>query len=799
MEALAAVLRDPQIGGFAPGAVRELYDPEEAAAKEAIGELFGGVPEAGELRRRDDLVLLYFSGHGDLDVEDRLHLLFANSAPGPRLLTTALPASTIARCMEHSAARRQIVILDCCYAGAFGTKSVPGAQVGSVRQFGSREAAGRAQVLGPGEAAALAAIEAQAAGYGRMVLTASDRTQVARDRLPGEEAGTPSVFTRHLVAGLRSGAADLRGRGFVTVPALYEYVYREVKAEQPRQDPCLIVYEQKGGPLVLAQTAPERLREVPLPGEVRALLDSPLPVGVQAGVAALGQLLVGAHPGLRAAARRELEKIAADHDSRSVQEAARRTLAAAPSEPDAPAAAQEVEQQSQAQEAQEKRTEAEARRQAEGDQAARAEEMQRQAEAERRAAELQAAQEAERRRVAELETRRLEAIRLAEAEAQRRTEAEAQRQGEAQEAAQRQAAAHEVQRRAGGKAGAREMDQAAAQDVTVVAGRRIEQAERPAGSGGLGLSLRRLGAGGIGALGLVLVVIVGWHIITSGPTHTPRSAIDLAHPSAPDLDAAPDLRPPPVPDGMIEIPAGRFRMGSDENDKAASPNEKPPHEEVFDHPFYLDRTEVTVEAYAECVKAKRCAPQGTVSFSVFDKTGCNYGQPGREKHPMNCVEWSQASAYCEWKGKRLPKENEWEYAARGDERRTYPWGPQEPAPNRLNACGRECAAWAKKHGRPSRSMYRASDGSETTAQVGSYPDGATPEGLLDMAGNVREWTSTNYCDYSGKRCTGSGLRVTRGGSWLDDLPSSVRAADRFWSSPDSRSDYLGFRCARTAP
>jgi sulfatase modifying factor 1 len=256
---------------------------------------------------------------------------------------------------------------------------------------------------------------------------------------------------------------------------------------------------------------------------------------------------------------------------------------------------------------------------------------------------------------------------------------------------------------------------------------------------------------------------------------------------------------PMASDGnMADIPGGTFAMGSDAAE--ANQNEKPVHN-VTVAGFRLDRTEVTVRAYAECVRAGRCseperyAPERG-NFRIF----CNWHHPeGRWNHPINCVDFEQARAFCAWAGKRLPTEAEWEYAARGGaDRRKYPWGDDQPGPSRLNACGTECTGnlIAKRFpaGKP---MYDASDGWPETAPVGSFPAGASRQGVLDLAGNVWEWTATEYAGYDG---TGhQAKRVLRGGSWGGLDARTERTTNRFRLGPTSRAQFLGFRCAKSSP
>jgi iron(II)-dependent oxidoreductase len=182
----------------------------------------------------------------------------------------------------------------------------------------------------------------------------------------------------------------------------------------------------------------------------------------------------------------------------------------------------------------------------------------------------------------------------------------------------------------------------------------------------------------------------------------------------------------------------------------------------------MDEDEVTVAEFAACVAADGCTSPNTGGV-------CNYGVSGREDHPVNCVDWFQAAAYCTWRSQRLPTEWEWEWAARGrGEGRTYPWG--EAAPSCSNAVmgdgGNGC-------------------GQNRTWEVGSKsPAGDSRDGLRDMAGNVWEWTGSWY-DVS------EVSRVMRGSGWGDSNATFFRADYRYYDVPSFRGGGLGFRCAVT--
>lgn len=261
------------------------------------------------------------------------------------------------------------------------------------------------------------------------------------------------------------------------------------------------------------------------------------------------------------------------------------------------------------------------------------------------------------------------------------------------------------------------------------------------------------------------------------------------------------------PEGMVRVAGGMFQMGSP--DGTGNDSEHPQHAVTLSG-YCIDTTEVTVNAYGACVAARGCSAASlTAQFSTratyeedlkFWSRHCN--RSDRPDHPMNCVDWDQAAAFCKWAGKRLPTEAEWEYAARGNDGRVYPWGNEAPSAKRLNACGRECVAMKKDLSDNQWSaMYIANDGWETTAPVGSFPDGKSPFGALDMAGNVAEWTADRFHWYSNAAATNplgnTGIdRVARGGGWSKEYAVHVRAAYRdLWGS-QARSSTVGFRCAR---
>ena len=251
------------------------------------------------------------------------------------------------------------------------------------------------------------------------------------------------------------------------------------------------------------------------------------------------------------------------------------------------------------------------------------------------------------------------------------------------------------------------------------------------------------------------------------PTPTPRPTPTPAPSPAPEETAEPTV--PPVTDIMIEIPAGPFTMGSDTGD----PDEAPVHE--VDLPaFEIDQFEVTNADFAQFVEAT-----GYQTDAEKEGRSKNWRDDaeGKDNHPVVRVSWNDAVACCEWLGKRLPTEAEWEKAARGTDGRTYPWGDE----------------WD-----PSQANVKET-GLRGTAAVGSFGAGASPYGVEDMAGNVWEWTADWYEPYPGStydsEYSGQEFKVVRGGGWFE-MADAVRTTNRDLTSPTAANDDIGFRCVR---
>jgi YVTN family beta-propeller protein len=283
-ESLAAVLADRDIAGFE---VTTLINEPHYRVGEAIGGFYRD-------RRRDDLTLLYFTGHGLKDDGGRLYLAMANTRRDS-LLFSALSAEQIDQAMEGCPSRQKVLILDCCYSGAYP--------------------AGWAAKADP----AVHALE-RFQGRGRTVLTAADATQYAfeGDRVRGD--ATRSVFTRHLVGGLRDGSADLDGDGDVTLDELYSYVYDRVVEEMPQQRP-------KKQDNVEGRTVIARNINWSLPAHLRHAIASPIAADRLAALEGLDHLYRIGNDLVRDRVREQLRQLR-DDDSKQVSAAAAERLGA---------------------------------------------------------------------------------------------------------------------------------------------------------------------------------------------------------------------------------------------------------------------------------------------------------------------------------------------------------------------------------------------------------------------------------------------------------------------------------------
>lgn len=278
---LAQVLRDADVGNFENVSV--LFDQSEGEVRRNIARFLAG-------RTRDDLVFLYFSGHGVLDESGALFLATTDTEID-LLSATAVPVSFVRQELDRSTSRRQVVVLDCCNSGAFmrGSKRAAGGSAGLTQAFTS-------------------------SGYGRVVLTATDAVQFAweGDQLPEQVEG--SLFTHFLVQGLELGDADLNGDGHISLDELYDYAYKQVVQRSSKQTPQRFA-EAQTGQFVIARS--RSVPAVPLNAELLASLDDDRRWVREGAVNRLFEIAVGNHPGLAKSAVERL-RILVDDDSRII-------------------------------------------------------------------------------------------------------------------------------------------------------------------------------------------------------------------------------------------------------------------------------------------------------------------------------------------------------------------------------------------------------------------------------------------------------------------------------------------------
>jgi formylglycine-generating enzyme required for sulfatase activity len=293
---------------------------------------------------------------------------------------------------------------------------------------------------------------------------------------------------------------------------------------------------------------------------------------------------------------------------------------------------------------------------------------------------------------------------------------------------------------------------------------------------------------------------------TDVPTETPTNAPVPTETSAPTETPVPTETSIPTSlvresDNMpmVLILGETFMMGSADDDVNAGEDEKPQHEVTLDT-FYFDKYEVTVAQYAlflnelggyehacnqfDCAWPRERAGTNNYLSIVENEDGTVMFMPFEDfaDYPLNYVTWYGANNYCQWAGGRLPTEAEWEYAARGTDGRTYPWGNREPD--------------------TLRAVFN-SESFENVKPVDALPDGASPFGAFAMAGNMWEWVadwydSAYYSVSPANNPTGpeGDQRVTRGGGWPNNnLGDRLRSANRSASPPDTLSATIGFRCA----
>ena len=303
VQALADVLESPEVGHF--DEVASLLNESCAVVRKAIARFF-------DHRQRDDLLVLYFPGHGVKDEQGHLYLALRDTESG-LLAGTAIESAFISGRMDRSFSKRQVLVLDCCHSGAFarGAKAAEGVSVGTAQAF-------------------------EGLGVGRVILTATDATQYAweGDQVIGDAQS--SLFTHFLIDGLKTGAADRDNDGIITVDELYDYVHEHVIDSTPRQTPYKWSYRQQGDIILAQESVREELHSAAgnRGSEEQHAVESPA-----GSVRNLETLLRGHHEGRARAALAALNELSLD-DSRKVANAAIEALRThdenAPSTPAAP-------------------------------------------------------------------------------------------------------------------------------------------------------------------------------------------------------------------------------------------------------------------------------------------------------------------------------------------------------------------------------------------------------------------------------------------------------------------------------
>lgn len=718
-ESLKAVLDDTTVGFFDD--VQVVTNGNSQQVREEIERFFSG-------KKRDDTLLLYFSGHGVLDPNGRLYLAATNTNT-QRLRSTGVSAQFISESMDASRSKRQILILDCCHSGAFARNS--------------KAATDRTVGTGPAF---------KGDGTGRVILTATDSTQHAWEGDNLIEGDGGSRFTHFLIEGLQTGNADRQQKGHITIDDLYEYVYEQVKTNSPDakpQTPQRWGYSRVGDLLIAknphiypqAKKPPSRrIGGVVTREDLRQVLDDLFEIEQIEDIAfdlGLDERNLGSTKSAKIRSMlRQLDRQARLTDlidwlHRNIPELFKEVFG------------------------------------------------------EREAIQLE---------LSPVKPPNKEAI---QPEPVNKPPPKETFEG-------------------GGLQGTTIAPQSETSATeTEFRGTTIPSQSTPSFPIAeplpqKGFSLAQIPTWGWGVAGLVGLVLVAIFAINSFGGFEPETVevtpvivtrvstevVDEEQPSSTtdtsvsDEDSGNTNFVPVAVDGIewVEIPAGSFMMGAAAGDDDAQDDEFPLHEVTLDT-YWIAKTEVTNAQYKQFVDA---TGYGTPSCVWEDDSIPD----GLENHPVVCVSWDDAIAYTEWLSAEtgmniaLPSEAEWEKAARGEEQPLiYPWGNEHDA-SRFNASG-------------------AGDGFDSRAPVGSFPDGASPYGVLDMSGNVWEWTSTIYdqdafpypydaADGREDLTDGVALRVVRGGSF-GYVPEGVRVSFRFRFGTNFLINDVGFRVVVRPP
>jgi formylglycine-generating enzyme required for sulfatase activity/tRNA A-37 threonylcarbamoyl transferase component Bud32 len=275
----------------------------------------------------------------------------------------------------------------------------------------------------------------------------------------------------------------------------------------------------------------------------------------------------------------------------------------------------------------------------------------------------------------------------------------------------------------------------------------------------------------IGGLVVGIAVVLGIKAFSSDET-SPEPA-----PSAAPTASAPLIS---ATGPWASIAGATFAFGCDPTSRSDCDAETLAPRQLTLDAYRIGRREVTVAEYRRCVEEEGC----TVDGLTTDPVHCTWGDDAAAQMPLNCVSWGQASAYCKWAGGALPSEAQWEHAARGEDGRRYPWGDDEPS------CSHAVIADVQGPG----------CGRSNAWQVSSRPQGNSPRGTFDMAGNLREWVADWHApklltDAPATGPASGSERVIRGGGWKSEI-RALRSYHREHEAPEQRAADLGFRCMR---
>jgi formylglycine-generating enzyme required for sulfatase activity len=737
---LREVLADPRIGGFV---VTECRDSPYPVWRERIVEFFSKASA-------DEMLLLYISGHGLKDQPGRLYFA-ATDTRQSQLAANGIPSSFIHEQANGSRSRRVVMIFDTCFSGAFAS--------GWELKDGSR----------PDNPPINVGHYFQEA-TGRVVIAASDRMQRA---LAGKEQ--PSLFTKHLIEGLRTGKADMDGDGEVSSAELVAYVAEKMRSETEAQEPKRWAFElAKGIDLVIASNPRPR------PGKLtQELIDLIMSTNAKVRLVAVEELraLVGSAPSVPVvlAARQALEGLRED-DSKAVSSAAAAVLQKAAEPEHQVAPDRESEHQRQATGAllaEDVRRAAAARQAGQEQQAAAARHAEREPGAVAESVIITLEAKLAHARIEIQEGRYLYAAHSYLNEVLRDGSASQKRDAQRlMETLQPLIAARKAERQAADEREAESM------------AKRKDKRGRRAWAFGIAALL----AVGGGAYWLISV-LASKHPPTPAvattaralPTegNSSRSASSSAVSTIAGHRAGESFRDCADCPEMIVIPPGKFKMGSPDDEPGHRDNEAPVHDVRIDYAFAVGKYPVTRGEWEQFVKEK----------GHDYVTHCVNGL--QDNHPMVCVASYEARAYAAWLSRksgqhyRLLSEAEYEYVNRAGRGSAYFWGDK----------------WDCR--RANNGIASCNGGYKDITPVGSFPQNAF--GLYDTTGNVYSWTEDCWHDnYNGAPTDGSAWdpgvncsaedRVVRGGSW-NSSPSWLRSASR-GGKGESGDSGVGFRLAR---